>query len=129
MTRCDHVSSLLLPLDHRLHRQIEVECRPLADLEDSRFNMLVLDVQGAERDALRSGTFRDVDLLICEASWNPRYAAAVDRGQLEAYLEERGGRRQHAFQQPPTGIAADSAANAAGSVFRTDIPQSLQEPR
>jgi len=60
--------------------------------------MLVLDIQGAELDALRSGTLRDVDLLICEASWKPRYAEAVDRGQLEAYLEERGFRRQQAFQ-------------------------------
>jgi len=82
-------SSLLRPLEHKISGTIEVECIPLSDIEEG-FDTLVLDVQGAALNILKTGSLNDFNTIICEASEAPRYEGEQVISEITSYLKEKG---------------------------------------
>ncbi len=94
-----HSSSILKLKNHLLHYPSIVETKTfevsgyrldeyLSQKEQSKYNVLVLDVQGAELIALRgaTGMLNNVDAIIAETNYDELYDNAVLIKDLDAFL-------------------------------------------
>lgn len=109
MMNCDSTnqgqsSSLLMPKDHlkncpwvKFTKQEEVEVKKLDNLEfdRSKYNGLVMDLQGAELLALQGGkeTLKSIDFVYCEVNFVEMYQGCGLIGDLDRFLEEFGFKR------------------------------------
>lgn len=103
VTTYDQGSSVLEPLQHRVAESIEVRETSLGELNDGTFDLLVLDIQGMELQALKSGslTFR---YILVETSERPRYRGAASRQEIQNYLESQGYQLRKKYPHGPHDI-------------------------
>ena len=85
-------ASLLPPLAMRVAGRTTVRVRRLDQLDIAGCNALVVDVQGAELDVLRSGSLNQFDLIVVECCHRRRYAGQADPESVHQLLSEAGFR-------------------------------------
>ena len=85
VTSYDQASSVLKPIEHKVLKKIKVKNYSLDDINDSSFDLLVMDVQGSEMNILKSGKL-NFEYIILEASETPRYESASSKEEIENYL-------------------------------------------
>lgn len=85
--RYDTEASLLRPLHRTVVRTVGVHVRPLAEMQDG-CNVAVLDIQGAELDALRTADLTALDAVIVECSTTARYQGAATRGEVHEFFAD-----------------------------------------
>jgi len=98
-----HSSSILKLKNHLLHyphivesQLIQVEQQRLDDFltaaDKQKYNMIVIDIQGAELIALRGAvkTLESIDAIIAEVNYDELYAGGVLVNDLDAYLAKQG---------------------------------------
>jgi FkbM family methyltransferase len=97
VTSYDQASSILTPLEHKVSTTIHVKSYTLDEINDGTFDLLVMDVQGAELMILKSGelTFNNI---IVEASIIPRYKGAPSKKEILDYLESNNYKIVKEFQ-------------------------------
>lgn len=89
VTPYDEQSSLLRPIRKQVVRRVDVDVRPLADLQGD-CNVAVLDIQGGELDALRTAELDLLDLVIVECCTRARYQGAATGTEVEAFMAAAG---------------------------------------
>lgn len=89
ITPYDEQSSLLRPLRKEVVRRVEVDVRPLADLQDD-CNVAVLDIQGGELDALATADLDRLDLVVVECCTKARYQGAATTDAVDAHMTAAG---------------------------------------
>lgn len=103
ITPNDQQSSTLVPVRKPVVRQVQVLNRRLADLQHG-CNVAVVDVQGAELDVVAGAELSALDLVVLEASTQPRYVAGADLAAVVAYMSGRGwvevARWDHGVKRP-----------------------------
>lgn len=81
----DQAASVLRPVKRRVIRKLTVPVVPLRDIQGS-CNVLVVDVQGAELEVLKSGDLERFDLIVVEVFPTRRYEGACVREEVMDYL-------------------------------------------
>lgn len=85
LTSYDQASSILKPVEHKVVKSIKVKNYSLDDINDSSYDLLVLDTQGSELQILKSGRLT-FNYIIVETSVNPRYVDAGTKAEIEEFL-------------------------------------------
>ncbi len=96
VTDYDQASSVCEPKVHKIVKKIKVKQYDLRDIEHG-FDVLVLDIQGAELLALKTSNLK-FNYIILEASNTPRYVYSPTKQQIEEYLRTKGFRKIAEFQ-------------------------------
>lgn len=78
--------SLCKPAEHIRRGTFTTECRRLRDLDLARYNVLVLDIQGAELDALRGADLNCFELIILETRDDELYENSAKPSDIWTYL-------------------------------------------
>lgn len=98
VTDRDEGSSLLAPIDtFTAVGTVTVDTVCLDDI--TGVNVMVLDVQGSEVDVLTSGSLEPYDLIVVEASTEPRYRGGATDMDVRLVLES-GFRHTDTFPHP-----------------------------
>jgi FkbM family methyltransferase len=103
VTSYDQASSVLKPKEHKVIDKITVKNYSLDDVNDGTFDMLVMDIQGGELSALKSGTL-NFKFIIVETSKKPRYEGAGSKEEIEEYLQLKGYKKLREFQHRKNDI-------------------------
>lgn len=106
ITNRDHQSSSILPLarhselypDIKVERTIDVPMLPIdlalerAGINAGKFNLLSIDIQGAELLALRgaTGLLNGIDIICTEFNLEELYSGCAMLWELDAFLNDRG---------------------------------------
>lgn len=85
-------SSVLEPIEHTVSDKQLRKTRPLRDFVGCGYNVLVVDVQGAELKVLEGANIEQFDLVVCEISNRQRYKDAAEPQQIASFFEEKGYR-------------------------------------
>lgn len=103
VTTWDERSSLLEPVSYPVSEVVEVDVRPLAEMQD-RCNVAVLDCQGAELDVLDTADMAELDAVIVECTDDARYVGAATTSEVVAYMEALGWDRVGSWGGHSAGI-------------------------
>ncbi len=96
LTTYEQASSLLKPKEHQIKDRLKVKSYSLKDIEEG-YDLLVLDIQGAELMALKTSNLH-FNYIIVEASSNPRYENATTKKEIEKYLKCKGFIKMSEYQ-------------------------------
>jgi len=103
-------SSLLEPVDYAVVDVVDVDVRPLADLQHG-CNVAVLDCQGSELDVLQTAALDELDVVIVEMSTVRRYRGAAVRDEVAGYLAGLGWRHWGTYGGHSAGITDEAWRN------------------
>jgi radical SAM family RiPP maturation amino acid epimerase len=130
VSEMEMLSSILKPRDPQIavQRVIEVKTETLDGLmrregpNAAKFNLLNLDVQGAEKLVLEGGpkTLDQLDAILIELNLQQRYENAPLARELEAFLQNRGFERK-SFQTQPGQDAYGDALFVASRVSAVSV--------
>lgn len=96
VTEWDERSSMLRPVDYPVTATRNVDVVSMSDVQDG-CNVAVLDIQGGELDALRTGDLEALDVVIVECCDRPRYIGAAVRSEIEVFMSAAGWQQSGVF--------------------------------
>jgi len=125
-------SSSVLPLKEHLkyhptvqeQKTIEVVAKKMDDYlsseQQNRYNMVVIDIQGAELLALKGAieTLKSVDAIIAETNYDELYEGGVFVADLDAFLQEQGFTRVDAIS---TAFFSGDALYVKNALFKKQM--------
>jgi FkbM family methyltransferase len=115
LTECSGQSSLMSPLDPgiRVLDEVEVRTARLDDLVDevSAYSLLVLDIQGAELQALRGAPklLEQARMVVVEVNYRRRYQGCPLAHEVDEFMEAHGYRAVARSQTVPWAVGGDVA--------------------
>lgn len=115
VTECPGQSSLMAPADPgiRVLGEVEVATARLDDLveDPGAYSLLVLDIQGAELQALRGAPrlLEQARMAVVEVNYKRRYQGCPLALEVDEFMEERGYRAVARSQTVPWAVGGDVA--------------------
>lgn len=115
LTECPGQSSLMAPLDPNIKvlSDVEVATARLDDLIEptANYSLLVLDIQGAELQALRGAPrlLQQVRMVVVEVNYKRRYQGCPLAPEVEDFMESCGFRPVARSQTVPWAVGGDVA--------------------